>query len=260
MLKFLIGAFKTCTLMVVLTSVSTLTGMAAAEEKPVWVVEQQNRYVGRTTLYIGDDVVKFVGQGGQIELVAHAPSWDVVADRPKDKIGFRQTFSKFKESGLTIWKGHRALEHAQRKSVYDPKLKLECYEMRGPANRRSFDGNDPMIFKHTQKVSEKEMEYRCTKSLPLSVDARRFLAALYRQEDAPGIPIEMLIYLSDGSINTEFATTALYQKKMPGSFFAKAKNFKVVASNSSEMWLSKASQKEFSSLLQDVMLEEHDGK
>jgi hypothetical protein len=90
-------------------------------------------------------------------------------------------------------------------------------------------------------------------ALPDSVN--HFLAAIYRQGDSPGIPIEKHVCLSDGSIVREFSTTALYQKQVPPDFFSYPTKFKEVDPNSLNMYLSSKDHGEVNDLLKSVILD-----
>ncbi len=219
----------------------------------VWVAKQVNNYMGPTTLYVSDHAVKFVAQGGDLIVVGREPDWECVIYRTKEGVIGKQSLEKLREHGLQLFKGRTALSYAPRISDYDRILRQPCYRIVGRTRGRSFEANDPAIFRSTHKVSEREVHFESTSKIQLPPKVMQFLAGLYRLSDREGIPLEQSYLLTDGSTLKEFYTTSLEKEQLPNTFFDFPRHLKPVSLQSPTLYISSDKQKCADDLLKSVI-------
>jgi hypothetical protein len=80
----------------------------AASSKAEWVLHQKQRDSGNQTVYITDDAIKIVNEESGYQVVARAPTWDVIIYRPDNKLAMKTTvigFRRFSPFGPLLSRG-----------------------------------------------------------------------------------------------------------------------------------------------------------
>jgi hypothetical protein len=68
----------------------------AASSKTEWILHQKQRDSGKQTVYITDDAIKIVNDESGYQVVARAPTWDVIIYRPDNKLAMKTSVTGFR--------------------------------------------------------------------------------------------------------------------------------------------------------------------
>ncbi len=101
-------AFSIVGLLGVVAMLYAVAPANADNAKTEWILHQKQRDSGKQTVYITVDALRIVNDESGYEVVARAPSWDVLIYRPDNKLGMKTTvlgFRKFSPFGPLLVRG-----------------------------------------------------------------------------------------------------------------------------------------------------------
>jgi hypothetical protein len=148
---------------------------AAPSGASEWVLSQKQSELGRYTVYVTRDAIKFVNQTLGYEVVARAPTWKIVIYQPDQKLGCEMSLDKF--LGEDVF----SFLKQPRKSEKRRLLKRESTDTKGVTicNYGTFDGRE---------------QSWTTESLGAPQQAIDIAQCCYRLKNTPGFPLRVIAH------------------------------------------------------------------
>jgi hypothetical protein len=215
-------------LVLLLFVVFLIQGRAEDTQVEAWVVKQKTDPLGPATVWITPDAIKFSANQGDLVLVAHKPTWKVVALNRPENIGFEIGVNDWIGKGLKTYKGRGEISTAAKSTYYDPLLKMNVLQRELPMSGRFFGSNDPALFRSTVKKQLSSMRLRLATNIPLGEEEKKFLNGVYTLPYCGGYPLELATLTTDGGVTYTYVTQSVSKAKVNSSIFDYPTGFKTV--------------------------------
>src|SRR5277367_233772 len=146
-----------------------------------WQLEQRHAEFGRITILVGQNGVKIDNKTFNYQIVAKAPTWDVVMARASEKKQCKMKFSYFTTTRvfkfLTPARSLDKPELIKLASENQGELKFTCYNIRG-------GGRESLCLSDNIKVNRPVIDV---------------IEAYYNAKPTPGIPIKLVYDFEPGT-------------------------------------------------------------
>ncbi len=195
--------------------------------KEVWVIKQQTDHFGPVTLYIADDGIKFVANGGDLTIVACKPSWKVVAFNKPENLAFETSLSDWPRSGLKMFKGRGEMLTGTKSTFYDSILKTKCQQFEVKLNGAYYGNNEPVFFRAAVKKQLASMRLKCATDVVMSEEVKKVVTGLYTLPYCGGFPTELANLTTDGGATYIYRTLSILKNKVDTSLFTYPTGYKV---------------------------------
>ncbi|MFN8550240.1 MAG: hypothetical protein U0103_02030 [Candidatus Obscuribacterales bacterium] len=208
-------------------SLAAISTPALSAEVETWQIKQQTEQLGPTTVLMSSDSVKFIGNDGDLIVVARKPTWRVVAFNRSEKVGFEVPLSEWPRNGLKLFKGPGELLTGKKSQIHDPQLKMDLLQLEIPLQGRYYGNNDPAIFRAAEKKQLLSSRLRVSTTIPVNEDQKKFLAGLYSLAYPGGFPLQLSTLTTDGGISYTYRTVSVCKTKTDSSTFDYPTKYKI---------------------------------
>ncbi len=200
--------------------VSCLGSMpASAAQVEAWEVQQHTDHFGPTTMLLTPDAVKYITNGGNLVIIARAPTWKVIAYNKPENLALETPIDAWPGNGLKMFKAKTEMLDVKPTTIMDPVLKIHVLQKELPQSGPFYGSNDPAIFRAAEKKQLLSIRLRLATNIPLNDQQKKVLHGLYSLPYCGGFPLELATLTTDGGATYIYRTTSMAKKQVDSSIF-----------------------------------------